>query len=191
MALINIADASPIVTNVTTIFNGSFDERYVALRLIRKDIPKAVTKFVIERKELLALTPEDIANNMEVEERRIFVDQERVFLVMNVNAWVHTAQETLDVYNNYDRDMLGRVADNVDRCRIIINSQPFFTPVNDERRRNSIILTRDEIVPSRSDEEIVKRKCVEDSDESHQVSKQRAMDKSTAFTSDMSNECRK
>ena len=112
---------------------------------------------------------------MEVE--LIDVDQERVFLVMNVNAWVRTAQETLDVYNDYDRDMLGRVADYVDRCRIIINSQPFFTPLNDERRRNSVALTRDKIVPSRFDEEIEKRKLVEDSDESHQASKQRAMDK--------------
>ena len=126
---------------------------------------------------------------MEVEERLIDVDQERVFLVMNVNSWVRTAQETLDVYNNYDRDMLGRVADYVDRCRIIVNSQPFSTTLNDERRRNSVVLTRDEIVPSRSDEEIEKRKRVEDSEKSHQASIQRAMDKLTAFTSNSSNEC--
>ena len=152
MAFINIADAS-IVTEASTIFNSSLDERYINLRTIRKDLSKVVTKFVVERKALLAMTPEELSDNMEVEERLIDVDQERVFLVMNVNAWVHTAQETMDVYNDYyDRDMLGRVADYVDRCRIIINSQSFFTRLNDERRRNSVILTRDKIVPSRSDE---------------------------------------
>ena len=53
---------------------------------------------------------------MEGEARFIDVDQERVFLAMNINAWVHSAQETLDVYNDYDRDMLRRVADYVERC---------------------------------------------------------------------------
>ena len=131
MAFINIADAS-IVTEASTIFNSSLDERYINLRTIRKDLSKVVTKFVVERKALLAMTPEELSDNMEVEERLIDVDQERVFLVMNVNVWVHTAQETLDVYNNYDRDMLGRVANYVDRCRII-NSQAFFTTLNNER----------------------------------------------------------
>ena len=187
MAFINIADAS-FVTNAKTIFNGNLEEWYVNLRLVRKDISRAVTDFVNNRKELLVLTPKETADNME-EERFIDVDQEQVFLVMNVNSWVRTAQETLDIYNNYDRDMLGRVADYVDRCRIIVNSQPFFTTINDERRRNSVFLTMDEIVPSRSDEKIEKRKRVKDSNKSHQESKQRAMDKSTAFTSDSLNEC--
>ena len=87
----------------------------------------------------------------------------------------------MDVYNDYDRDMLGRVADYVDRCRTI--NSAFFTTLNDKRIRNSVILARDEIVPSRTDVEIKKRKRI-DSDESHRPSKMRAMDKSTAYTSD-------
>ena len=62
------------------------------------------------------MTPEECEEDMEVEARFIDVDQERVFLAMNINAWVHSAQETLDVYNDYDRDMLRRVADYVERC---------------------------------------------------------------------------
>ena len=168
MAFISINDAASIVT----IFNGNLDERYIALRS--------------EQKALIAMTPEDREEDMEVEARLIDVDQERVFLAMNVNAWVHSAQETLDVYNDYDRDMLVRVADYVDRCRTIINSESFFTTLNDERRRNSVILTMDEIVPSRTDKEIEKRK--HDSDQSQRPSKTRAIDKLTAYTSDTSNE---
>ena len=56
MAFININDAASIVTEVMTIFNGSLDERYIALRTVRKDLSKAVTKFVVKRKALIALT---------------------------------------------------------------------------------------------------------------------------------------
>ena len=90
MAFINITDASSIVTEAMTIFNGSLDERYINLQAIRKDLSKAVTKFVVERKALMAMNPEELSDDMEVEERLINVDQERVFLAMNVNAWVHT-----------------------------------------------------------------------------------------------------
>ena len=129
--------------------------------------------------------PEEREEDMEVEVRFINVDQERVFLAIIINAWVHSAQETLDVYSNYDRDVLGRIADYVERCRVITSSAPFFTTLNEERSRNSVILMRDEIVPSRNDEEIEKRKRVEDSDKSLSPSKTRAMDKSTAYTSDI------
>ena len=46
--------------------------------------------------------------------------------------------------------------------------------------------SKDEIVPTRTDAEIEKRKRVIDSDESHQPLKTRAMDNSTAFTSSSS-----
>ena len=68
MAFISINDAASIVT----IFNGNLDERYIALRS--------------EQKALIAMTPEDREEDMEVEARLIDVDQERVFLAMNVNA---------------------------------------------------------------------------------------------------------
>ena len=51
-----------------------------------------------------------------------------------------------------------------------------------------MFLTREETVLSRNDNEIEKRKRVEDSDESLKPSKARAMDKSAAYTSDTSNE---
>ena len=166
MAFISINDTAYIVTEVTTIFNGNLDKRCNALRADRKELSNAVTKFVVKRVALLAMKPEEHDEDMEVEARFIDVDKERVFLAMNVNAWVRSAQETLDVYNDYDRDMLGRVADYVERFIVITSSAAFFTTLNDKRRRNPIILTRDDIVPSRTDEEIEKRKRVEDSDES-------------------------
>ena len=51
-----------------------------------------------------------------------------------------------------------------------------------------MFLTREETVLSRNDNEIEKRKRVEDSDESLKPSKARTMDKLTAYTSDTSNE---
>ena len=67
-------------------------------------------------------------------------------------------------------------------------SAPFFATQNDETSRISVFLTREDIVPSRTDEEIEKRKRVEDSNESVKPAKTRAMDKTAAYTSDTSNE---
>ena len=95
MAFIAINDTASIVTEVTTIFNGNLDERNNALPADRKELLKAVNKFVAGRKVLLAMTPEEREEDMEVEARFINVDQERVFLAMNINAWVHSAHESL------------------------------------------------------------------------------------------------
>ena len=73
------------------------------------------------------MTPEEREEDMEVEARFIDVDQERVYLAMNINAWVRSAHDALDVFNDCDRDMLGRIADYVERCRVITSSAPFFT----------------------------------------------------------------
>ena len=67
MAFININNATSIVTEVTTIFNGNLDKRYMALRSDRKELSKAVTNFIIEK--LIAMTPEDREEDMEVEAR--------------------------------------------------------------------------------------------------------------------------
>ena len=90
------------------------------------------------------MTPEEREEDIEVEARFIDVDQERVYLVMNINAWVLSAHGALDVFNDYDRDMLGRIADYVERCRIIACSAPFFTAQNDETTRNSVFCVRKE-----------------------------------------------
>ena len=84
--------------------------------------------------------------------------------------------------------MLGKMADYVERCRVNVCSAPFFATQSEETSRKAIFLTREDIVPSRSDEEIEKRKRVEDSDESVKPAKARAMDKTAAYTSDTSNE---
>ena len=80
------------------------------------------------------------------------------------------------------------MADYVERCRVNVCSAPFFATQSEETSRKAIFLTREDIVPSRSDEEIEKRKRVEDSDESVKPAKARAMDKTAAYTSDTSNE---
>ena len=104
---------------------------------------KAVNKFVAGRKALLAMTPEEHEEDMEVEGRFIDVDQERVYLAMNINAWVRSAHDALDVFNDCDRDMLGRIADYAKWCRIIACSAPLFTTQNIEATFNSVFLTRD------------------------------------------------
>ena len=129
MACITINDAASIMTEVTTIFLGDQDDRYVALRADRKELSKAMNHFVLERRALMALTQEERDEDMEVEARFIDVDQERVYLAMN--AWVRSAHGSLEVYNDYNRDMLGR---------IIACSTPFFTTQNNETTRNSCVL---------------------------------------------------
>ena len=115
---IMVNDGASIITEATTIFNGDTEERFINLRTIRKDISKAITTFINNRKVALTFTPEQCAEDMEAEWKLIDVDQERAILVMNINAWNRTAQQTLDVYNDYDRDMLESVAKYVERCRV-------------------------------------------------------------------------
>ena len=58
------------------------------------------------------------------------------------------------------------MADYVERINVIVGSAPFFATPDDETNRNAVFLTRDDIVPTRSDEDMEKRRRVEDSDES-------------------------
>ena len=64
----------------------------------------------------MAVTQEQRDEDFEVEARFIDSDQARVYLAMNTIAWIRSAHNTLDAYNDYDREMLGRMADYVKRC---------------------------------------------------------------------------
>ena len=132
MARIHINDAASIVMEVTTIFLGNQDERYVALRTDRKELSKGMNKFILERKTLMALTQEERNEDFENEARLIDSDQARVYLAMNTTAWVQGAHNTLDAFNEYDKEMLGKMADYVERCRLIVCSAPFFATQSDE-----------------------------------------------------------
>ena len=147
-----------------------------------------MNKFSVEHRALMAMTQQESEEDFENESRLIDSDQARVYLAMNTTAWVQGAHNTLDAFNQYDKEMLGRMADYVERCSIIVCSAPFFATQNDETSRKAVFLTRDDIVPTRNDEEIEKRKRVEDSDESIMPAKARIMDlKSAAYTSNTLN----
>ena len=158
MAGIQVNDAASIVTEVTTIFLGGQDDRYVALRADRKEILKEMDKFIVERKALLALTQEERDEDFENEARLIDSDQARVYVAMNTTAWVQGAHNTLDAFTEYDKEMLRKMADYVERCRLTVCSAPFFATQSDETSRKAVFLTREDIVPSRTDEEVEKRK---------------------------------
>ena len=49
-------------------------------------------------------------------------DQARVYLAMNTTAWVQGAHYTLDAFNQYDKAMLGKMADYVERITLIVGS---------------------------------------------------------------------
>ena len=66
MACISIDDAASIMTEVTTIFLGDQDDRYVTLRVDSKELSKAMNRFVLERRALMALTQEERDEDMEV-----------------------------------------------------------------------------------------------------------------------------
>ena len=180
MAGIQINEAASIMTEVTTIFQDNRDERYVNLQADQKEISKTINNFVNERRALMAMTQEDIdANfdaNFEISAQQLDSDQARAYLAMNTAAWVQGAHTSLDPYNQYDKAMLCKMADYVYRIRIIVESAPFFATPDNETNRKAVFLTRDDIVPTRSDEEIEKRKRVEDSDESFMPAKTRTLD---------------
>ena len=99
MAGIKINDTASIVTEVTTIFLGDQDERYVALRADRKELSKGMNKFINERKALMALTQQERDEDFKNEARLIDSDQARVYLAINTTAWVQGAHNTLDAFN--------------------------------------------------------------------------------------------
>ena len=79
------------------------------------------------------------------------------------------------------------MADYVERIALIVASEPFFATPDDETNGRAFFMTRDEIVPSRSDNEMDKRKGVEDSDESLVPAKAHTLDqKCPTYSSDSS-----
>ena len=154
------------MTELTTIFNGDQDDRYVMLRSTRKEISKTVNSFLKDRKALLAMTPVEIAADIEIEGVQMDNDQSRLYIVLNTVDWVKTAHGCLDYYNQFDNAMLGKMADYVERIKLLIGAELFFSPPSDEVQRKAIFPTRDEIVLVRSESDIEKRKREEESDDS-------------------------
>ena len=88
------------------------------------------------------MTHEERDNYLEIDARLGDSDQARVYLAMSTTAWVQCAHNILDPYNQYDREMLGKMADYVERCGIIVGSAPFFAPPNDETLRKVFFLDK-------------------------------------------------
>ena len=86
------------MTELTTIFNGDQDDRYVMLRSTRKEISKTVNTFLKDRKALLAMTPDEIAADVEIEGVQMDSDQSPLYIVMNTVDWVKTAHGCLDSF---------------------------------------------------------------------------------------------
>ena len=124
MAGIQINDGASIMTEVTTIFQDNQDERYVNLQADRKAISIAMNKFVKERWALTAKTQEDRDADFEIEGREMESNQARVYLAMNTTAWVQGAHSTLDPYNQYDKAMLGKMADYVEGKLLLLDRHP-------------------------------------------------------------------
>ena len=145
------------MTELTTIFNGDQEDRYVMLWSIRKEISLTVNKFLTDRKALKAMTPDEIAADVEIEGIQGDNDQSSQYVVMNTADWVRTAHGCLDSYNQFDNAMLGKMADYVEKIGLLIGAEHFFSPPSEEVQRKAIFPTRDEIVLVRSESNIVKR----------------------------------
>ena len=79
------------------------------------------------------------------------------------------------------------MADYVERINLIVGSAPFFATPDYDTNRKAVFLTRDDIVPTRSDEDMEKRKRLEDSAESVMPAKTRTLDqKCPLYSSDTS-----
>ena len=94
MAGIQIGDAASIMTELTTIFNGDQEDRYVLLRSIRKEISVTVNKFLKDQKALQAMTLEEIEADVEIEGVQGDNDQARLYVVLNTVYWIKTAHGT-------------------------------------------------------------------------------------------------
>ena len=74
------------------------------------------------------MTQEEIDADFEIGVRQLDSDQARVYLAMNAAAWVRGAHSTLDPYNQCNNDMLGKMADYIERIKIIIDLCLFRNP---------------------------------------------------------------
>ena len=166
MAGIQIGDAASIMTELTTIFNGDQEERYVMLRTMLKEILLTVNKFLKERTALQAMTAEEIEADVEIEGIQGDNDQARLFVVLNTVEWVKAAHGCLDAWNQFDNAMLGKMADYVEKIRVLIGAEDFFSPPSDDFRRKSVFPTRDEIIIVRAQCYIINRDREEESDNS-------------------------
>ena len=157
MAGIHIGDSASIMTEQTTIFNGDQEERYVVLRGIRKEISASVNVFGEKRTALLAMTPAQIAADVEIEAEQGDNDQSRVYIVMNIVGWVKTAQGCLDCHNHFDNAMLGRIADYVEKIKLVLGVEDYFSPLGEDDAAKSVFPTRDQIVMVRINSDAEKR----------------------------------
>ena len=119
-----------VVSGATTIFNASLEPRFVDLRATRKDQSKAFDTFVLCRRECAAAVSTAAAMDeepyLELESEMIDSDMDRVFYAMNLNNWIHGAQDVLDPNNAYDREMLTNIASYVEKRRHQFAANSFF-----------------------------------------------------------------
>ena len=92
-----------------------------------------VNNFLKTRKALMAMTPEEIEADVEIEGVQGDNDQSRLNVVLNTVEWVKTAHGCLDSYNQFDNAMLGKMADYVEKIKLLIGAEQFFSPPSDER----------------------------------------------------------
>ena len=166
MAGIQIGDSASIMTEMTSIFNGDQEERYVILRGIRKEISASVNTFLTKRTALLAKTPAEIAADVEIEAEQGDNDQSRTYIVMNTVGWVKTAHGCLDCYNHFDNAMLGRIANYMEMIALLLGAEQFFSTPSEDDALKSVFPTRDQIVMVRINSDADKRERSEESDDS-------------------------
>ena len=165
MAGIQIGDSASIMTDMTSIFNGDQEERYIVLRGIRKEILASVNVFLTKRTALLAKTPAEIAADIEIEAEQGDNDQSRVYIGMNTVGWVKTAHGCLDAHNHFDNTMLGRIADYVEKIALILGAENYFAPLSAEDALKAQFPNRDQIVMVRINSIADKRERSDESDD--------------------------
>ena len=160
-----VAYSASIVTDATTIFNGSEEERYGTLRMQRKEISKAITSFINEHHEICVI-PGEQWEDMEVAEKLDDVDASQKFLIRNINNWIKLAQDTLDSFNHFDRGMLESVVGYVERARIQVTACYFFREATEEVKLRCTIKAKDDILQRSGADLVDKRKRHDESDDS-------------------------
>ena len=149
-------------SDATTIFNASVEPRFVELRATRKELSRAFVVFLSNRPECAAAVTsaaasEDDFFDLELDEKQIDSDIERVIFALNMNKWICDAHAVLDPNNDYDREMLTNMASYVDKRRKTFADNPFFHTPNEERRSLCAFMSREKILPPRSKTQSARR----------------------------------
>ena len=137
-------------SGATTIFDSNQEPRFVELRELRQQITQSINHFVVERRAA-SVIPKDQREadqlSLDVFEELQDIDMKRSLVVLNVKNWIRHAHTLLDANNVFDRTMLRKMSNYVERVRRHLTNNPFLVEFSVDATRECVLPSLEEVLP--------------------------------------------